>query len=72
MNKVPIIIEIFVKLQVIEERRMWHSEGQVGGFVKRFEMLDLLTIRGSGHMVPEDKPIPALKMIQAFILGYPY
>ena len=36
MNKVPIIIEIFVKLQVIEERRMWHSEGQVGGFVKRF------------------------------------
>jgi len=57
---------------VIEERRMWHSEGQVGGFVKRFELLDLLTIRGSGHMVPEDKPVPALKMIEAFVLGYPY
>uniref|UniRef100_A0A2P2HX72 Carboxypeptidase n=1 Tax=Hirondellea gigas TaxID=1518452 RepID=A0A2P2HX72_9CRUS len=53
-------------------RRMWHSQGQVGGFVKQFELLDLLTIRGSGHMVPQDKPFPSLHMIKAFVLNAPY
>ena len=51
---------------------MWRSDGQVGGFVKGFEMLDLLTVRGSGHMVPQDKPGPSLHMINAFIFNEPY
>ncbi|KAA0202620.1 hypothetical protein HAZT_HAZT006633 [Hyalella azteca] len=53
-------------------RRPWTSGGQVGGFVKRFELLDLVTVRGSGHMVPQDKPGPALQMIRAFVLGDNY
>lgn len=59
-------------LKVTEKRRMWHQGGQVGGFVKRFENLDLLTIRGAGHMVPQDKPGPALKMISSFIYQKDY
>lgn len=59
-------------LKVIEKRRMWHQGGQVGGFVKRFQNLDLLTIRGAGHMVPQDKPGPALKMISSFIFKKDY
>ena len=51
---------------------MWHSGGQVGGWVKRFKTLDLLTVRGAGHMVPEDKPEPALHMLQAFLDGTDY
>ncbi|KAF2364905.1 Peptidase S10 serine carboxypeptidase [Trinorchestia longiramus] len=53
-------------------RRSWMSEGQVGGFLKRFELLDLVTVRGSGHMVPQDKPGPSLHMIRAFVLGLNY
>lgn len=53
-------------------RRSWHSEGQVGGFVKQFENLDLLTVRGSGHMVPQDKPAASLHMIRSFVLNTPY
>nr|XP_045616427.1 lysosomal protective protein-like [Procambarus clarkii] len=59
-------------LKVLEQRKMWHQGGQVGGFVKRFQNLDLLTIRGAGHMVPEDKPAPALKMITSFLFKKPY
>jgi len=59
-------------LKTVEGRRMWHSGGQVGGFVKRFAGLDLVTVRGSGHMVPQDKPQPALDMIKAFVEGTPY
>ncbi|KAG0729483.1 Lysosomal protective protein [Chionoecetes opilio] len=59
-------------LQVTEERRMWFQGGQVGGFVKRFASLDLLTVLGAGHMVPEDKPAPALKMITSFLFQKPY
>ena len=55
-----------------ESHRHWISGGQVGGFVKRFELLDLLTVRGSGHMVPEDKPEPALDMIRAFVFNTGY
>lgn len=57
---------------VTADRRIWMTEGQVGGFVKRFDLLDLLTVRGSGHMVPQNKPAPALHMIQAFVEGTDY
>lgn len=59
-------------LKVLEGRKMWHQGGQVGGFVKRFQNVDVVTIRGAGHMVPEDKPGPALKMITSFIYKKPY
>ena len=55
-----------------EKRRMWHQGGQVAGFVKRFANLDFMTVLGSGHMVPEDKPAQALKMITSFIFQKPY
>ncbi|KAG0713838.1 Lysosomal protective protein [Chionoecetes opilio] len=59
-------------LQVKEERMMWHHGDQVGGFVKRFANLDLLTVLGAGHMVPQDKPAQALKMITSFLFQKPY
>ncbi|KAG0712937.1 Lysosomal protective protein [Chionoecetes opilio] len=59
-------------LQVKESRKTWHQGGQVGGYVKRFANLDLVTIRGAGHMVPEDKSAPALKMLTSFLFQKPY
>jgi len=61
-----------MNLKDVEARRMWHTGGQVAGFVKRFEGLDFLTVRGSGHMVPQDKPAEALHMIKAFVADIPY
>eukprot|EP01083_Nonionella_stella_P262424 892368_1 len=40
---------------------------QVGGWTKDFARLHFVTVRGSGHMVPQYKPAAGLKMFNAFI-----
>ncbi|XP_070201826.1 lysosomal protective protein-like [Littorina saxatilis] len=45
---------------------------QVAGFVKAFEGLTYVTVRGAGHMVPTDKPRPALEMFINFISNKPF
>mmetsp|Transcript_41795 Transcript_41795/g.111392 ORF Transcript_41795/g.111392 Transcript_41795/m.111392 type:complete len:580 (-) Transcript_41795:623-2362(-) len=50
--------------------RPWTLDGckRMGGYVTRYEGdFDFLTIRGSGHMVPQFKPEPALELIQRWI-----
>ncbi|XP_070758307.1 lysosomal protective protein isoform X2 [Enoplosus armatus] len=62
--------------QVEVQRRPWlydDEDGrQVGGFVKEFDNIAFLTVKGSGHMVPSDKPIAALAMFSRFIKRQPY
>lgn len=62
--------------QVQVQRRPWlytSSDGkQVGGFVKEFENIAFLTVKGSGHMVPTDKPAAAFAMFSRFIRKEPY
>jgi len=55
------------KLQVQKPRTAWNYRKQIAGFVKRYERLDLLTVKGSGHFVPTDRAGPALQMIFNFI-----
>ena len=47
---------------------------RMGGYVTRYERdrFDFLTIRGSGHMVPQFKPEPALEFLRAWIHGEDY
>ncbi|CAB3405598.1 unnamed protein product [Caenorhabditis bovis] len=50
----------------------WHYYGETGtavaGFITQFSgNLDFLTVRGSGHFVPEDKPRESRQMIFNFI-----
>ena len=54
-------------LEVLEEFNPWLWENHVGGYRKRYANLDFVTIRASGHMVPHDKPGPALKMLERFL-----
>uniref|UniRef100_A0AAZ3PYU2 Carboxypeptidase n=1 Tax=Oncorhynchus tshawytscha TaxID=74940 RepID=A0AAZ3PYU2_ONCTS len=58
------------------QRRPWlyytGESQQVGGFVKEFSNLAFLTVKGSGHMVPTDKPIAAFTMFSRFIKKQPY
>ncbi|XP_029005681.1 lysosomal protective protein isoform X2 [Betta splendens] len=62
--------------QVEVKRRPWIYEDvdgrQVGGFVKEFDNIAFLTVKGSGHMVPSDKPRAAFAMFTRFIQKQPY
>ena len=41
---------------------------QIGGFVRRFERLTFVTVRGAGHMVPSDRPVEAFAIYKRFIM----
>ncbi|KAG8007219.1 Lysosomal protective protein, partial [Nibea albiflora] len=62
--------------QVEVQRRPWFYDDedgrQVGGFVKEFNNIAFLTVKGSGHMVPSDKPVAAFAMFSRFIQRKPY
>ncbi|VDM99080.1 unnamed protein product [Thelazia callipaeda] len=51
-------------------------EYQVGGYWKRYVKdyltLDMLTVKGAGHMVPTDRAGPCLQMITNFVHGKDY
>uniref|UniRef100_A0A4Q8K548 Carboxypeptidase n=1 Tax=Liphistius sp. SGP-2016 TaxID=1905180 RepID=A0A4Q8K548_9ARAC len=61
-----------LQLPVIEHYREWTFNEQIAGFVKRYQNLTFLTVKGSGHMVPQDKPGPAFKMISSFLYNKDY
>lgn len=45
----------------------------MGGYVTRFEgHFDFLTIRGSGHMVPEFKPAASLAFLSTWLQNKDY
>ncbi|CAO4365638.1 unnamed protein product [Caenorhabditis nigoni] len=57
--------------------KAWHYSGQTGtavaGFQTRFAgNLDFLTVRGSGHFVPEDKPRESQQMVYNFLHNLDY
>lgn len=58
-----------------EEWRPWTLDGKsyMGGYVTRYENdFDFLTIRGSGHMVPEFKPKVALHFLKRWLANEEY
>jgi carboxypeptidase C (cathepsin A) len=58
-----------------EAWRPWTRDGKIkmGGYVTRYEGdFDFLTIRGSGHMVPEYKPEAAFVFLQHFLQNKDY
>lgn len=52
---------------VLSQYRKWHLNGQVGGFIKQYDGLTYATVRGSGHLVPTDKPEAAFRLFADFI-----
>jgi len=65
---------VAVGLPESEPWRPWTRDGKIrmGGFVTRYKSagaFDFITIRGSGHMVPEYKPEAAFVMLQSFVTG---
>ena len=59
----------------VEPWRAWTLDGcrKVGGYVTRYRQnFDYLTIRGSGHMVPQFKPAAAAAFLQNWLTGDDY
>jgi len=48
------------------------NQKQIAGFVKDFEGISFMTVKGAGHMVPTDKPVEALEMFKRFLNGKGY
>ncbi|XP_042900298.1 lysosomal protective protein [Parasteatoda tepidariorum] len=59
-------------LKVSKNYTPWKYNDQIAGFVKYYKNLSYLTIKGSGHMVPQDKPGPAFHMISNFLSNKPF
>ncbi|XP_078457861.1 lysosomal protective protein-like [Lampetra planeri] len=62
--------------KVTVERRPWlYKDGgsnQIGGFIKEFQNLAFLTVRGAGHMSPKDKPLQVFTAFSHFLHNQPY
>lgn len=56
--------------KVIADYAPWHVNDQVAGFVKHYEGITYMTVKGSGHMVPTDRPQEALHMFNIFLYGH--
>ena len=54
-------------LTLVSDYKEWHVQNQVAGYVKHFDNLIYATVKGSGHMVPEDKPAAALALVVSFL-----
>jgi len=58
--------------EVVKSYSYWTINGTVAGYSKSWDQLTFTTIRGSGHMVPQDKPLVALEMFRRFLDNEPF
>jgi cathepsin A (carboxypeptidase C) len=56
-----------LNLPVIQKYKTWTFDGLTVGFFKRYRGLTFVTFKGAGHMVPSNKPGPALHLIKTMI-----
>lgn len=65
------------QLPVTKPRADWRYMTQIAGYAKKFDnnagfSVDLITVKGAGHLVPTDRPGPALQMIANFFRNQDY
>ena len=52
------------------EWRSWKVDGQIAGYVQKYKQgIVFVSVKGAGHMVPQDKRAQAYKMFTSFING---
>lgn len=54
---------------ITNEWRPWMVNGQVAGYVEKYDGLDFVTVHGTGHMAPQWKPQEVTTMVTAWIWG---
>ena len=53
-------------------RGLWMVRDQVAGYAKSYKGLDFVVVYNSGHLVPNNQPIPALDLITRFVTNDKY
>lgn len=66
-----------LKAPLVSAKRPWlvvdeKGQNQIAGFVKDFQGISFMTVKGAGHMVPTDKPHESLEMFRRFLNGGKY
>uniref|UniRef100_A0A1I8A947 Carboxypeptidase n=1 Tax=Steinernema glaseri TaxID=37863 RepID=A0A1I8A947_9BILA len=51
----------------VSAKQEFQVNGQVGGFYTAYDAFEFYTVRGAGHMVPQDKPAVAFHVISSFL-----
>ena len=50
--------------------RQWKVNNQVAGYIQKYyEGLVIVTVKGAGHMVPQDQRESAFKLVSSFLNG---
>jgi carboxypeptidase C (cathepsin A) len=52
-----------------EEWRPWTTDGQVTGYIEKYEGLDFVTVKGVGHMAPQWAPKAVSQFFTRWIQG---
>lgn len=58
-----------LNLEILETYRSWYIDEQVAGYTLLYTGLRLVTVKGAGHIVPQDKPAQAHHMIMSWLHG---
>ena len=53
--------------KLIQKYKKWTVGGRTAGFVKRYDGITFMTVRGAGHMVPTDQPEAALAIVKELV-----
>jgi carboxypeptidase C (cathepsin A) len=56
-----------LNLTTVSDFQPWYYNQQVAGFTQQYSGLTYTTVKGAGHMVPQDKPGAAHQMIYGFL-----
>ena len=57
---------------VVDAWRPWFTNGQVSGYVEKYDGLEFVTIKGVGHMAPQWARQPMTNLISAWIHNEPF
>ena len=63
--------------QLVESYKSWlytsdDDSQQIAGYVSQYSNLVLNQVKGAGHFVPTDQPVPAYDMWLHFLYDQPY
>ena len=58
-----------LNLGILDEYKSWYVDEQVAGYSIQYTGLKLVSVKGAGHIVPQDKPAQAHHMLMSWLFG---